>query len=479
MARLKNKPAKENNKTVLKKPDTTPYFLPYQREWLSNRNPVKIWEKSRRIGATYVQAYEDVEDCVSKTVPQVWFSSADESAGKEYIDYCAMWAKVFNVVAEAFDEEVLDNGSKIQVLGIKFANGTKITALSSNPKGFRSKGGKVILDEFAFHKSAKELWDAASPATTWGYPIRILSTHNGKQCLYYRQLQKAEENGWWKFSVTIHEAVRQGLADKITGKKLSDEERAAWVEALRKKVGSISTWKQEYECEAEDGVSAFLTYELISKAENKSCRLALNASVMDLKEWTSERDTLYLGMDIARKKHLSVIWIISADADFNLTMAVVELEKTPFDIQKSILFSFLELPQIRRACIDATGIGMNLAEDAERRFGEKVESVMFTNASKQEMATQLFLKFEAGHIAIPASDLIQQDLHSVKKIVTASGNIRYDQSNDDDSDKKENDGHADRFWALALAVHAATTSPEAFLPKSGRRRESNSILKGY
>ena len=64
------------------------YFMPYQQRWLDDKSKIKIWEKSRRIGATYVQSYEDVRDCVNRKVPAVWFSSADESAAKEYIDYC-------------------------------------------------------------------------------------------------------------------------------------------------------------------------------------------------------------------------------------------------------------------------------------------------------------------------------------------------------------------------------------------------------
>ena len=65
----------------------TKFFLPYQMRWLNDNSKVKIWEKSRRIGATYVQSYEDVRDCVKRIVPAVWFSSADESAAREYMRY--------------------------------------------------------------------------------------------------------------------------------------------------------------------------------------------------------------------------------------------------------------------------------------------------------------------------------------------------------------------------------------------------------
>ena len=135
--------------TKTTKKNKTSFFLPYQVRWLNDKSKVKIWEKSRRIGATYVQSYEDVRDCVKRTVPAVWFSSADESAAREYIDYCEKWVKLFNVAAKHLGEVVLDKDKDIKAFVIEFANGTKIHALSSNPKGFRSKGGKVVLDEFA------------------------------------------------------------------------------------------------------------------------------------------------------------------------------------------------------------------------------------------------------------------------------------------------------------------------------------------
>lgn len=454
--------------------DSLKYFLPYQVEWLRNDAPVKIWEKSRRIGATYVQAFEDVFDCVTGKVPAVWFSSADESAAREYIEYCVMWTRVFQVIADQGEETVVEDEKEIKVFSIRFANGKRINALSSNPKAFRSKGGKVVLDEFAFHRDAKALWDAAQPATTWGYPIRILSTHNGKNCLYYKMLEKAEESGWSRQTTTIHTAVEQGLADKILGRELSREEREAWLDNQKRKTGDIHTWNQEYCCIAVDEATAFLTYDMIASAENPSCRHALNATIEDIKNWTSRDSTLFLGMDIGRKKDLSVIWVGSEMAGFILTMGVWVLEKAPFHMQRSLLFSLLELPQLRRACIDETGMGIQLTEEAKLAFGTKVEPVWFTGRVKEEMAYQLYRKFEDRHIAIPATDDIRQDLHSIRKITTAAGNIRFDQNDDTNVS-----GHADRFWALALMVHAATNAPEAFVPVSAGRRQSEKMMKGY
>ncbi|GIV45761.1 MAG: hypothetical protein KatS3mg036_0579 [Ignavibacterium sp.] len=116
------------------------YFLDYQIDWLNDNSQIKIWEKSRRIGATYVQAYEDVRDVVLGNVPAVWFSSADESAAKEYILYCAQWAKLFDKGARDLGEQVLESDKSIKTFTIEFTNGKRINALSSNPKAFRFKG---------------------------------------------------------------------------------------------------------------------------------------------------------------------------------------------------------------------------------------------------------------------------------------------------------------------------------------------------
>ena len=107
------------------------FFLPYQMRWLEDNSKVKIWEKSRRIGATYVQSYEDVRDCVYKRVPAVWFSSADESAAREYIDYCEQWVKLFDAAAKSMGEVILDDEKDIKAYVIEFKNGCRINALSS------------------------------------------------------------------------------------------------------------------------------------------------------------------------------------------------------------------------------------------------------------------------------------------------------------------------------------------------------------
>ena len=95
---------------------------------------------------------------------------------------------------------------------------------------------------------------------------------------------------------------------------------------------------------------------------------------------------------------------------------------------------------------------MQLAEQAVRDFGQyRVEAVMFTNKSKEEMAYNLRTNFEDKQVVIPAEHDIREDLHSICKTTTKAGNIRFD------AETSEVNGHADRFWALALALIACGT----------------------
>jgi phage FluMu gp28-like protein len=440
-----------------------PHFLPYQQRWLADKSKIKFWEKSRRIGATYVQAYEDAEDMAAGRYPNVWFSSADESAAKEYIINCAAWAKYLQIGADVLGVVVIDKERDIKATTIQFANGCRINALSSNPKAFRSKGGKVILDEFAFHDDANALYKAALPTITWGYPLRILSTHNGQSCLYYRLLKKIRSGSlkWSLHSTPIQLAVDEGLADKILGRKLSKAEREEWLRQIHADCADEDTWNQEYCCIAIDESTALLPYDLIATCESDDV-------LWDNSGSGSVRGDLYIGMDIARHHDLSVIVTCEKLGDVLYMRAMDIMANTPWRIQRQVLFSRLGQPNMRRACIDASGMGHQLSEEAQDQFGRyRVEQVVFTNTVKEELAMPVKSRMEDRRIVIPSQFDLREDFHSIRKIVTAAGNVRFD------AERCETTGHADRFWATALACHAAYVGQSTEIRiNTGMRRKS-------
>lgn len=448
---------------------TPKIFLPYQVEWLKDKSQIKIWRKSRRIGATFVQAFEDVFDALTLKIRgkvcDVWFSSADITAAKEYIMYCAYWAKVFNIAMEDLGEIVLDEDKGVKALSIEFTNGARINALSSNPSQFRSKGGKIVLDEFAHHKDAQALWTAASAsAIVWGYPVRILSTDNGQSCKFYQFVRDILRGRlkWSLHKTDIFDAVNHGLADKVKERKLSQKEREEYIQFLKENAGDEFTWLQEYCCTAVDETTAFLSYELIASCYEDCLRPLENIS-----------GDLYVGMDIGRKKDLTIITVLEKLDTVKYMRKCITLEKMRFREQKRILYTILRHKNFRRAAIDATGIGAQMAEDAQIDFGKsRIDAMTFTGKSKEDMAYNMLMEMEDRNLRIPDDDNLREDFHSVKKLQTDSGVTRFD------VDRAHTDGHADRFWSCALALFAAIK--KRFVnPKIKSRSHRKNSMKNF
>jgi hypothetical protein len=255
------------------------YFLPYQQDWILDKSPIRVWEKSRRIGATYVQSYEDVRDCVMeylpKSAPNVWFAAQTEENAREYIRYCQQYAQLFNLLKisiglEAvqyteneyqFDPEewkIINEKRGIKAFSLDFKNGYSIHVLSSSPIRFRGTGGKIVLDEFAFHKNPQELWETITPCTMWGGRICILSTHSEPDSFYHnliKNIKKGEYN-YSVHSVTINDAIDQGLVEKInkeTNQNITKEQFTA-TEQNKCKIAHEgddweSHWAREYLCD--------------------------------------------------------------------------------------------------------------------------------------------------------------------------------------------------------------------------------------
>lgn len=440
---------------------STKFFLPYQAAWIQDRSRFKFAKKSRRIGLTYAQSFEDVRDSAASDGMDVWFSSADESAAKEYIRYCGVWAGMLNIGAKDLGEVLVDEDKGIKALSIEFKNGKRINALTSNPKAFRSKGGKLVLDEFGFHADGDAMWKAARPIITWGYPVRIISTLNGKANRYYQIVSDAERKAasggkalWSLHTITIVEAVAQGLADKILGRRLTDAERQQWLDDEREAVGDEDAWSQEYMCIALDGDSHWLDWALITACESAEAG----------KPELYAGGKAFAGWDPARRRDGSCVWVNEPVGDVEWNRYFVFMQKMKFADQFKQLDWVFDHFDIQRLCIDQTGMGEKIVEDAKLRYGEhRVEGVLMTAPTKQHLATLVKQRMEDRRVRISADRDVRSEHHAVKKTTTIAGNVRFDAERTDKS-------HADSFWAHALALHAAETP---FQPATGETVEAS------
>jgi hypothetical protein len=74
---------------------------------------------------------------------------------------------------------------------IKFQNGSRIIAFSSNPYAMAVYGGDVGLDEFAKHPNAKLLWQTAQARVTWNGDLAVWSSHDGEDTLFNQFAREA------------------------------------------------------------------------------------------------------------------------------------------------------------------------------------------------------------------------------------------------------------------------------------------------
>jgi phage FluMu gp28-like protein len=409
-------------------------LLPYQREWVDDAARFKIGMWARQTGKSMSTGCEAVRDCLRRKTTWVCLSAGERQA-LEWMRKARDWTEAFEFVLADYRED-RDGGSEalLKAAEIQFPNGSRIIALPANPNTARGYSANLVLDEFAFHEQPDAIWRAIYPSISnplkGQYALRIVSTPNGKANKFYDLWTKNAH--YSRHLIDIYTAVERGLPLNV--------------EELRAGLDDPEGWSQEFECQFIDESSILLPYELIAMCESQDAQEDWDWSRLD------NPNPLYLGMDVGRKKDLTVLWLLEKMGDVAWTRGVKVMEKTPFHEQFELVARVLQHPCIKRACVDATGIGAMLAEELVRRFGSyRVEACQFTGAFKQEIFEPLRARFEERSLRVPESRVIREDLHGLQRMTTASGNIRYQAPHNED-------GHCDRATALALALHAGRSA---------------------
>lgn len=434
-------------------------FMPYQLKWIHDRSQLKIMEKSRQIGISWATAYALVRNVATpKNRYDSWITSRDELQGKLLLDDCKFFARLFHVAFKDLGSEFLNSqsvaGSQNTLL---FANNKRIQVLSSCVDAQAGKRGTRILDEFALHPSPQSLYAIAYPGITWGGSLEIISTHRGANNYFNSLIKEITENGNpKKFShhkVTFQDALEQGFLKKLKKNLMPDDPRlemddSDYFDYVRSSCADEETFLQEYMCQPMDDTSSFIPAELTLESEYPRDYLWK----LDIDKPTPlPRNHYYtLGVDIARTQDLTVFWLVEITVDLKyLTRSITALKNQSFANQEEVLECYLKLPNIARVCIDQTGIGRQFAERAIQRYTRTpVEGVNFSHQVKEQLAHNVRKALELERLKIPSSDVIRSDFRAIKRETTLSGNYRF-------SADRSKSGHADYFWALALALHAA------------------------
>lgn len=462
-------------KAKVKAPPT--FFCGYQARWIKDDSRLKLMEKSRQIGMSWSTAYRLVRQKSAADARQdAWISSRDDLQARLFKEDCNSFAGVLNAAAQDLGQVVIDPERAISAYVLQFANGLRVNSMSSNPDAQAGKRGDRVLDEFALHPDPRKLYAIAYPGITWGGSMEIISTHRGSANFFNQLVQeikfKGNKKGFSLHTVTLQHALDDGFLAKLQAKLPHDDPRQDMDEAeyfafIKSGCTDEESFLQEYMCVPADDASAFISFELIDAVKYKGGE----AWEYTLEQLRACKNPLYLGGDIGRVSDLTCFWVDEVVGGVAFARKLVDLKNTTFDEQEARLYELLALPTLRRACIDNTGIGRQLVERAQTRFGKyKVEAITFTPAVKEELAYPVRSACEDRSMRIPDRPEVVSDFRAIRKETTAAGNIRF-------TAERGPGGHSDRFWAKALARHAAAQAAPATAPHAWSRQTARQLAR--
>lgn len=437
--------------------DETPTHLyDYQIALMTAPSRFRAVLKSRQTGLSFSMAAEGLAKAHLKAEHTGIFVSYNLDDAKEKIRHADMLYE--SLPAKWKKRRVTDNKTQLEY---EDSRGRRTRLLSLPCREPRGKGkADVNLDELPFMRDPRRIYTAAVPIISrGGGSLTLGSTPLGKGDIFYEVLEGEVAKypfyqrfriAWWdcpEFCTDVPTA--RLLAPTMT----SDQrvERFA-TQALRDIRASLDldSFQQEYELTFVDAAVAFIPWELIQAASRDEVELPCVRTVEEVLA-LDVPGPLSAGFDVGRRRNASELIVGRMVGDRFVACLMLTLEQASFDVQEDALVQLLSKRRdVHRLCIDETGIGMQLAERMMARFPERVEGITFTAQTKSVLAHGLKMDFERRNVLIPADRDLMSQIYSVKKLVTVAGNIRLDT----DHDEKH---HADKFWALALARHAATT----------------------
>lgn len=443
-------------------------LLPYQARWAAEDAPLAAYRKSRRIGISYATAYVAVRHAGMDAAGDVWYQTYSLESAKEFILDAAGWAQRLDRALEEIGESLLDDegegGEPIQTHRIVFPNGRRVTAMVGTPRVWRSKGrpGDLgIIDEAAFVDDLGSLMKSALAFLMWGGRLRVISSPHLLDDPFETlcaDLRAARRPG------AIHEtyfddALDEGFYELVRRRgKLPDEVRTradyrAWVvESYGEYAG------QELFGEALVAARRWLSDEEIRGCEHEGAQIpALYAGG----PWA-------LGIDIARRRDLWVATVVENVAEVLWVREMQEEHNLPFwkrpesghdsqEIRVERLIDDYGRHRLLKIGPDQTGMGESVVEGYQNRWGDAVEGVLLTEGRRLDLAANLREAFRSRRVRIPPRPELRRDLRSMgDKGTREAPRLVYV---GDEAGKKVKGEHADRFWALAIAVEMAGREP--------------------
>jgi phage FluMu gp28-like protein len=426
----------------------------FQLALLNDDSAFRIETKSRQIAWSFTAAAEAMADAILNGTGSI-FTSINLEEATEKIRYARTIYDNLNIGG-------LPKITRDNQLTIELDNGGRLVSMSSRPPRGKARMN-VYLDEFAHAQHDRLIYTAALPIVSKGGRIRIGSSPMGAGGTFWEVF--AEElrpysgytrnaTPWWEvFAFCTDVPLARTEAPAMTTAERVERFGNERIKTLFANM-LLDDFQQEYECEFVDETTAWITWELIKRAQRPDLQywhatsvtdaIALIPEIQRLVRAAGFHRSFTAGLDVGRKRDLTEFVLLGNSKDGQMPVRLmVSLDKVPFDDQEACFKAMLNGLPITTMLIDENGIGMQLAENLS--MGTAAEAATFTNQTKELWAVETRIQFERNNILLPVERTLAYQIHSIKKKVSAAKNNIFDT-------ERNEKHHADQFWALALAI---------------------------
>lgn len=464
--------------------------------------------KSRQVGYSFISAMKSFAKLMdpARKGYTCQYVSYNESDAEEKI----LYAKQFydSLDPNVRKKCIVSNRSEMQFLD---ADGKSISRLISMPcRPPRGKNGDINLDEFGIYlpQMSEAIYTAALPVISRGGCITIGSSPLGSVGRFYEVITDVSTYesyqrfsiAWWLCRDLCKDtslALKSGIVDMATRDRVD-----IWgTEIIQNIYHSMpeDKFQQEYECLFLDDAESYIPLSLIHANtpghQDSTHLIELEQSeISDDEYWNYNRQVdfmtynnpddailnynpdihggpLFLGYDVAKNRDAVCFYVLGRLNGKKRSFARITKKGISFEAQKDIFRQLMRRLPIHRACMDSTGMGSPLYEELHKEFGDRVEGVDFTLVSKEEMAIAVKCGLENQNFLLENDKDFHRVMHSIQRYASTGGHFRYDSP-------RNSKGHADEFWAFALADRAERRTAqgnEDFYAQYTRKKNSSVI----
>ncbi|HEY3411929.1 MAG TPA: terminase family protein [Armatimonadota bacterium] len=412
----------------------------YQRAYLSDPSSLRAVLKARQTGFSWLFALEALGEAIANGRFSIFVSLNREEAAEKIIYARELY--------DGLPAEMKKPLARWGAFELRFEGGGRLLSFPCRaPRG--RAGASLYLDEMAFYPHSDRVYGGALPVITHGGRVTVASTPCGDRGMFWRLLMDPEISyrysqhrvPWWRSPWLCRDVEGASAVPEMETEARVGLYGTPMTELLRGAL-DLETFQQEYELRFVDCSEAYIPWEEI---ESNVRDMGLAARWSDLR---GRPGRLYAGVDVGRVVHATEIVVLRETVRGFEVAAMKTMIREPFEEQENAVMDCLRVSDVARMAVDGTGIGREFGERLHRLAPLRFESVQFTLQSKDHMARTLRRMLQEGRLTLPRDRSLMDQLHVVRREATDGGRIRY-------VAPVAGHSHADKFWALALALHAA------------------------